>query len=145
MYLYVHVQKGTHLSTQTLLHTHSAQLSGIWSSKDVLFWEQLWVSHPTLVTDGETGCKYQTLYKHCNTRTHPLAHTYAHRLTLSLSVNFHRVSLISQNHVAEGRICCLKVALRLLPLPHQQLMHDHSSSDSFVKNTKTSCLGFINT
>lgn len=81
-------QKDTHLNAHTpctRMRTYSEQLLGIWSSKDALFWEQLWVSHPTLVTDGETGCKYQTLYKHCDTQKHPptltQTHTQAHTLT----------------------------------------------------------------
>ncbi len=126
-------------------HTHSAQLLGIWSSKDVLFWEQLWVSHPTLVTDGATGCKYQTLYKHGDTRKHTPTHTNTHTHTHSHfpQISCASVSFNSKKHLAKGRMCCFKLPSRLLL--HQQLKYDHSSSDSFVENTKTLCLGFIST
>lgn len=77
--------------------------------------------------------------------THPHSHKHTHKLTLSLSLHFLRLSLSlnSKKHLAKGRMCCLKLTSRLLL--HQQLMYDHSSSDSFVRNTKTLCLGFINT
>lgn len=134
LYLYAH--------THTYAHMHTWW---IWSSKDVLFWEQLRVSHPTLVTDGETGCKYQTLYKHRNMLKHPRKHTntYTHTDSHSRSpcISFFSLSLNSEKHLAKGRMCCFKLASLLLL--HQQLMYDHSSSDSFVKNTKKFCSGSL--
>lgn len=76
---------------------------------------------------------------HTNTHTHTSSHSHfpcISSVSLCLSVN-------SKKHLAKGRMCCLKLTSWLLR--HQQQMYDHSSSDSFVKNTKELCLGFIST
>lgn len=123
-----------HTHTHTL-YTHradvySAQLLGIWSSKDVLFWEQLQVSPAALVTAGGTGCANQTRYKRCNTSEYPpthhpsLTHTHRPELTLtallflliprSISPKGERVvtyKLTSPSPAARGMITALPTAL----------------------------------
>lgn len=74
---------------------------------------------------------------HANTQTR--THTDSH--SRSPCISFFSLSLNSEKHLAKGRMCCFKLASLLLL--HQQLMYDHSSSDSFVKNTTKLCSGSL--
>lgn len=91
------------LDAHTPLHaacTHSVHSSwGFGSSKDVLFWERCWVSHPSLVTDRETGCKYQTLHKEYDTPKY--TRTQIQTDTCTLTFLYLLISRISRNIVSE--------------------------------------------
>lgn len=116
--------------------TQGARSTQLWSSKDVLFWERRRVSHPTLVTDGETGCKYQTLYKHGDDTPPQQTHTLSHSSCVAVvSLPLSSLSLNSRKRLAKGENVLFQTRRLFLQL---QLMYDHSSSSSSASRVRAS-------